>query len=337
MRASREARHPPHVIAAGGKGPRSRRLTTPRWPQPLPAFFDHPEALLARCRTWARTVVWVVRHTPGRAASACRLPAARMASRGREARHRHHAAWFGVRVASAHVAFADWTFTGVVPISWSCPPISPIASVGLASDDRRKRMTAHLARRRRVRDRAIASNPEKICRFLCGDNNEQAHLGHRQPDAIRLRVDAVGAGQSQQLVAIEADGPAGPPQYFLPKASSPRPAGPSRSAAWSARCRSSTRTIAKSTARSVTELLNENAVGFMSEWTPARPRSTFAVPPPKAGPRLQEPGAGADQRPSRGTANTSSCRAPTSSASRSCVDSSVIYGSQNMGGVINII
>lgn len=40
--------------------------------------------------------------------------------------------------------------------------------------------------------------------------------------------------------------------------------------------------IAKSTARSVTELLNENAVGFMSEWTPGQTSINIREPRPKA-------------------------------------------------------
>ena len=58
--------------------------------------------------------------------------------------------------------------------------------------------------------------------------------------------------------------------------------------------------IAHSIAKSVTDLLAENAVGFMSEWTAAQTSINIRGACDRGpGPRLQEPGAGADQRPSR--------------------------------------
>lgn len=97
--------------------------------------------------------------------------------------------------------------------------------------------------------------------------------------------------------------------------------------------------IAKSTARSVTELLNENAVGFMSEWTPGQTSINIRG--------ASTEGQGRDFRSQvlvlinghrAGTANVSKL----SSADVERIEivrgpSSVIYGSQNMGGVINII
>lgn len=97
--------------------------------------------------------------------------------------------------------------------------------------------------------------------------------------------------------------------------------------------------IAKSTARSVTELLNENAVGFMSEWTPGQTSINIRG--------ASTEGQGRDFRGQvlvlinghrAGTSNVSKL----SSADVERIEivrgpSSVIYGSQNMGGVINII
>ena len=97
--------------------------------------------------------------------------------------------------------------------------------------------------------------------------------------------------------------------------------------------------IAKSTARSVTELLNENAVGFMSEWTPGQTSINIRG--------AATEGQGRDFKSQvlvlinghrAGTANISKL----SSADIERIEivrgpSSVIYGSQNMGGVINII
>ncbi len=97
--------------------------------------------------------------------------------------------------------------------------------------------------------------------------------------------------------------------------------------------------IAKSTARSVTELLNENAVGFMSEWTPGQTSINIRG--------AATEGQGRDFKSQvlvlinghrAGTANIS--KLSTADIERIEIvrgPSSVIYGSQNMGGVISII
>ena len=79
--------------------------------------------------------------------------------------------------------------------------------------------------------------------------------------------------------------------------------------------------IERSTAKSVTELLAQNAVGFMSEWTPGQTSINIrGAATDGQGARLQEPGAGADQRsPRRHRQSSPRCRSPTSTASRSCV------------------
>lgn len=97
--------------------------------------------------------------------------------------------------------------------------------------------------------------------------------------------------------------------------------------------------IEKSTAKSVAELLAENAVGFMSEWSPGQTSINIRG--------AQSEGQGRDFRSQvlvlinghrAGTANVSKL----SNADIQRIEivrgpSSVIYGSQNMGGVINII
>ncbi len=97
--------------------------------------------------------------------------------------------------------------------------------------------------------------------------------------------------------------------------------------------------IAKSTAKSVTELFAENAVGFMSEWTPGQTSLNI-----RGG---STDGQGRDFRSQililinghrAGTANIS--KLSTADVERIEIvrgPSSVVYGSQNMGGVINII
>jgi vitamin B12 transporter len=97
--------------------------------------------------------------------------------------------------------------------------------------------------------------------------------------------------------------------------------------------------IAKSTAKSVTELFAENAVGFMSEWTPGQTSLNI-----RGG---ATDGQGRDFRSQilvlinghrAGTANIS--KLSTADVERIEIvrgPSSVVYGSQNMGGVVNII
>ena len=97
--------------------------------------------------------------------------------------------------------------------------------------------------------------------------------------------------------------------------------------------------ISKSTAKSVTELFAENAVGFMSEWTPGQTSLNI-----RGG---STDGQGRDFRSQilvlinghrAGTANIS--KLSTADVERIEIvrgPSSVVYGSQNMGGVVNII
>ena len=97
--------------------------------------------------------------------------------------------------------------------------------------------------------------------------------------------------------------------------------------------------IERSTAKSVTELLAQNAVGFMSEWTPGQTSINIRG--------AATDGQGRDFR-SQVLVLINGHRAGTANLSKlSLADidrieivrgpSSVIYGSQNMGGVINII
>lgn len=97
--------------------------------------------------------------------------------------------------------------------------------------------------------------------------------------------------------------------------------------------------ISKSTAKSITELFAENAVGFMSEWSPGQTSLNI-----RGG---STDGQGRDFRSQililinghrAGTANIS--KLSTADVERIEIvrgPSSVVYGSQNMGGVINII
>src|SRR4051794_10738444 len=97
--------------------------------------------------------------------------------------------------------------------------------------------------------------------------------------------------------------------------------------------------IERSTAKSVTELLAQNAVGFMSEWTPGQTSiNTRGAAREGRGRVFKSQVLVLINGPRAGTANLSKM----SLADIDRIEivrgpSSVIYGSQNMGGVINII
>jgi hypothetical protein len=109
---------PPHGIAAGWEtadlpaGGHDTVLAAT-----MPAFFDHPEAFLVRCRAWTRrSVVWVV---PAHAGPRGLCFAGCLPSEW----HREDETP-GIDIVMAglapssrpqHIAFTDWTFSGIVP------------------------------------------------------------------------------------------------------------------------------------------------------------------------------------------------------------------------------
>lgn len=138
---------PPHIIASGWEqavvGERHDTVLAAT----MPAFFDHPEAFLASCREWARTIVWVVpAHAgpKGLCFAGClprewhgedETPAIDIVMRG-----------LGTSSRPTFTAFADWTFTGIVP---DLEELSAYLADRLGwgpSDERRESLTAHLAR-----------------------------------------------------------------------------------------------------------------------------------------------------------------------------------------------
>jgi len=139
--------HPPRVIAGGWEPAEVAIRHDTVLAATMPAFFDHPERFLARCRDWASTVVWVVpAHAgpKGLCFAGC-LP--------REWHREDETPGIditmrGLSSASlpACVAFADWTFTGIVP---DLEELSGYLAdrLGWAQwDERRESLTAHLAR-----------------------------------------------------------------------------------------------------------------------------------------------------------------------------------------------
>jgi hypothetical protein len=113
----------------------------------MPAFFDYPEAFLARCRAWARrTIVWVVpahQGPKGMCFAGClpsewhredETPGIDIVLRGLSPQSRPQ--W---------TEFVDWTFSGIVPelrrlAAWQADRL------GWSSDDeRRGRLLAHLS------------------------------------------------------------------------------------------------------------------------------------------------------------------------------------------------
>ncbi len=113
----------------------------------MPAFFDHPEIFLARCRAWARrAVVWVVpahRGPKGMCFAGClptewhredETPGIDIVMRGLPSHSRPH--W---------AEFVDWTFTGIVPdlrrlAAWQADRLGWVPD-----DERRARLLAHLS------------------------------------------------------------------------------------------------------------------------------------------------------------------------------------------------
>jgi SAM-dependent methyltransferase len=112
----------------------------------MPAFFDHTEAFLARCRGWSRrTVVWIV---PAHAGPRGLCFAGCLPSEwhredetpGIDLVLRH----LGGTSRPQDVAFVDWTFSGVVN---DLPRLAAYLAERLdwpASDARRPRLLAHL-------------------------------------------------------------------------------------------------------------------------------------------------------------------------------------------------
>ena len=123
----------------------------------MPAFFEQPEAFLARCRAWARrTVVWVVpAHAgpKGLCFAGClpvewhgedETPGIDIVMRGLSSRSRPQEA-----------GFVDWTFTGLVPdldrlAGWMAGRLG-----WAATDERRPRLHAHLAAKARREERGF--------------------------------------------------------------------------------------------------------------------------------------------------------------------------------------
>lgn len=115
----------------------------------MPALFDRPEVFLARCRDWARrTVVWIVpahEGPRGLCFAGClprewhredETPGLDIVLRGLPSSSRPRA-----------MAFADWTFSGVVA---DLPRLAAYLADRLgwpASDDRRPALLAHLSAR----------------------------------------------------------------------------------------------------------------------------------------------------------------------------------------------
>jgi len=112
----------------------------------MPAFFDHPEDFLARCRHWARrTVVWVVpAHAgprglcfagclPGEWHREDETPGIDLVLKG-----------LGETSRPNEIAFADWTFSGVVK---NLPRLAAYLADRLGwppTDERRSLLLAHL-------------------------------------------------------------------------------------------------------------------------------------------------------------------------------------------------
>jgi len=139
--------HPPHIIASGWEQAALAVRHDTVLAATMPAFFDQPEAFLARCRDWARTIVWVV---PAHAGPKGLCFAGCLPSEW----HREDETpgidivMRGLAPASrpTFTEFAEWTFTGIVP---DLEELSAYLADRLGwgpSDERRELLAAHLAR-----------------------------------------------------------------------------------------------------------------------------------------------------------------------------------------------
>jgi hypothetical protein len=148
MRARLQRLHvPPHIVASGwDKAWIARQSHDTVLAATMPAFFDNTEAFLARCREWARrTVVWVVpAHAgprglvfagclPGEWHREDETPGIDLVLKNLDASSRPD-----------EIAFADWTFSGVVQ---NLPRLAAYLADRLGwppTDERRPRLLANL-------------------------------------------------------------------------------------------------------------------------------------------------------------------------------------------------
>lgn len=140
--------HPPTIVAAGWE---TAEVEAGRHDTVLaatmPAFFEQPEAFLARCRAWARSaVVWIVPAHAG-PRGLCFAGCLPTAWHGEDETPGIEVVMRGLSPDERprEIAFVDWTFSGVVP---DLVELAGYLSDRLdwpASDDRRRQMAAHLA------------------------------------------------------------------------------------------------------------------------------------------------------------------------------------------------
>jgi hypothetical protein len=137
---------PPHIVSEGWeKAWVARQSHDTVLAATMPAFFDHTEAFLARCRTWARrSVVWVVpAHAGPRGLvfAGC-LP--------RDWHREDETPGIDLVLKNLgdsrpdDITFADWTFSGVVK---NLPRLAAYLADRLGwppIDERRSRLRAHL-------------------------------------------------------------------------------------------------------------------------------------------------------------------------------------------------
>ena len=258
------------------------------------------------------------------------------------------------------IAFADWTFSGVVQ---DLPELSAYLADRLgwrASDDRRAADGSASRRAGEARaGRACASTSRENRRSRLGKSMSKRHLrwrcrgvryadGRLMPPAAPCDIRRLARTQTAEMLAAAVSPRPPTPESQQTAATPPdhaahvvtatgRPEEVSRIAG-TIQIIPQER-IARSTAKSVTELLAENAVGFMSEWTAGQTSINIRG--------AATEGQGRDFR-SQVLVLINGHRAGTANVSKLSIadverieivrgPSSVIYGSQNMGGVINII
>ena len=147
MRARLARLHvPPHVVASPwNEAWIARQSHDTVLAATMPAFFDHTEAFLARCRDWARrAVVWVV---PAQAGPRGLCFAGCLPNEWHREDETPGIELVLKNLASRpdEIAFVDWTFSGVVQ---NLPRLASYLADRLGwppTDERRPRLLAHLA------------------------------------------------------------------------------------------------------------------------------------------------------------------------------------------------
>jgi hypothetical protein len=138
---------PPRVLASGWQAAAPGLAHDTVLAATMPAFLETPGIFLARCRAWARrTVVWIVPAQSG-PRGLCMAGCLPLAWHGEDETPGVDLVLRGLSSSEQPdgIAFADWTFTAVVPDIAALAAYLADRLRWPAADDRRPQMAAHIA------------------------------------------------------------------------------------------------------------------------------------------------------------------------------------------------